>query len=99
MIDVHADPHLSQTCNVDIEKYCDHTLTKEGKGMYSVHYAVRGWRIWTVFVELKRLGHVMLTNFFRNDSFAVFWIGHITVISHYYSQNESVISQMDSRTS
>ena len=30
----------------------------------------------------------MYTNFFQNGNFAVFLIGHITVISHYFSQNE-----------
>ena len=41
----------------------------------------------------------MQTNVFRNDDFAVFLIGHITVIFHYFSQNGSVILKMDSCTS
>ena len=48
---------------------------------------------------LKGQGHLMETNFFRNDDFAVFLIGHITVIFHYFSQNESVALKMDSCTS
>ena len=47
----------------------------------------------------KGHGHVMKTNLFRNDDFAVFLIDHITVISHYFSQNESVILKMDSCSS
>ena len=37
--DIHADPHLAQECNIDIRKYCDHTLEEEGKGvlMFSVN--------------------------------------------------------------
>ena len=48
---------------------------------------------------LKGQGHAMSTYFFRNDNFAVFLIGHITVIFHYYSQNESVSLETDSCTS
>ena len=40
----------------------------------------------------------MQTNFFGNDDFA-FLVGHITEIFHYFSQNERVISKMDSCTS
>ena len=37
---------------------------------------------------LKGQGHVLYTKFFRNNDFAVFLIGHITEIFHYFSQNE-----------
>ena len=46
--------------------------------------------------SLKGLGHVMEKNFFRNDDFAVFVIGNITEIFHYFSQNEGVILKMGS---
>ena len=38
----------------------------------------------------------MSANFFRNDYFAVFLIGHITETFHYLSQNEGVTLKMDS---
>ena len=44
---------------------------------------------------LKGLSHVMLANFFPNNDFAVFLIGHITEIFHYFFQNEGVILKMD----
>ncbi len=30
--DIHADPHLMEKCARDVNKYCDHALSKEGKG-------------------------------------------------------------------
>ena len=45
---------------------------------------------------LKGMSHVMETNFFRNDDFAVFLIGQITEIFYYFSQNEGVILKMNS---
>ena len=41
----------------------------------------------------------MQANFFRNDDFAEFLKGHITVIFHYFSQNEGVSLKMDPCTS
>ena len=49
--------------------------------------------------SLKGPGHVLETNFFRNDDFAVFLIGHITEIFHYFSRNEGVVLKMDSLAS
>ena len=41
---------------------------------------------------LKGLDHVMKTNFFRKDNFAVVLIGHITKkFHHYFSQNEDLL--------
>ena len=40
-----------------------------------------------------------VTNFFQNDNFAVYMIGHITEILHYFSQNEGVTLKKDSRIS
>ena len=39
----------------------------------------------------------MYTNFFRNDDFAEFLIGHITEIFHLFSQNKGPILKMRSR--
>ena len=30
--DIHADPHLVQECNIDIQKYCTHIVDVDGKG-------------------------------------------------------------------
>ena len=49
--------------------------------------------------QLKGAGSRNVNKLFRNDDFAVFLIGHIIVIFHYFSQNESVISKMDSCSS
>ena len=40
----------------------------------------------TVSALLMGLGHVKKTNFFQNDAFAVFLIGHITGISTNFLQ-------------
>ena len=45
----------------------------------------------------KLLGHLMQTNFLRNVGLAVFLIGQVTEIFHYFSQTEIVILKMDSR--
>ena len=38
----------------------------------------------------------MYTNFFRNDDFAVFFIGRITEIFNYVSQNDNATLKVDS---
>ena len=41
--------------------------------------------------ELKGQGHALSTDFFRNDDFAVFLIGHITVIFHFFNLKMNVL--------
>ena len=38
----------------------------------------------------------METNFFRKEDFAVFLIGHITQILHYFSRNKGSVLKIDS---
>ena len=57
-------------------------------------------RIVKAFLDIfKGAGSRNVNKLFRNDDFAVFLIGHITIIFHYFSQNESVILKMHSCTS
>ena len=48
---------------------------------------------------VKGAGSRNVTSFFRNDDFAVFFIGRITLIFHCFSQNESIFLEMDSCSS
>ena len=45
-----------------------------------------------VFVNEAGL-HIAKTNFFRNDDYTVFLIGHITEIFHYFCQNKGCYSE------
>ena len=49
--------------------------------------------------NVKGAGSRNVNKLLSNDNLAVFLIGHNTVIFHYFSQNESVVLEMDSCTS